>query len=100
MCLWGDSVHYTQCLITPPLQQEPFVLIYVSITTLATITCFNTTASPFTKKHFYREYLPPLIGARLMKQAGLKLLKNGFYYGYDASVDATIFNEFTTAALR
>nr|CAB3265329.1 peroxidase mlt-7-like [Phallusia mammillata] len=48
----------------------------------------------------YNEYLPPLVGRKMMKKFDLDLVKHGFYYGYDASVDATIANEFTTAAFR
>jgi len=35
-----------------------------------------------------------------MKQADLEVLNNGYFYGYDASVDASIYNEFATVALR
>ncbi|XP_076808410.1 peroxidase mlt-7-like [Clavelina lepadiformis] len=48
----------------------------------------------------YREFLPLLLGPKLMKEFDLGVLINGFYYGYDATYDATISNAFTTAAFR
>ena len=48
----------------------------------------------------YREYLPHLLGPKVMKRYGLELTRKGYYFGYDATADATISNEFTTAALR
>ena len=48
----------------------------------------------------YNEYLPKLLGPTVMKRYGLFPTTQGYYFGYDASFDASISNEFTTAALR
>ena len=48
----------------------------------------------------YNEYLPALLGPKFVKRYGLAMAKSGYFYGYDASVDASVTNEFTTAAFR
>jgi len=48
----------------------------------------------------YNEYLPILLGPELMKQFKLMLLKDGYSSLYSDSMDATLLNEFATAAFR
>ena len=48
----------------------------------------------------YKEYLPLLLGPKMMERYDLNLVPQGYFYGYDASIDSTITNEFTTAAFR
>ena len=48
----------------------------------------------------YNEFLPILLGPDVMKQAGLTLLKSGYYEGYDPELEATVSNEFATAGFR
>lgn len=48
----------------------------------------------------YNEFLPVVLGNRVMKRFDLTLQKEGFKDGYDPNLDATIFNEFATAAYR
>ena len=48
----------------------------------------------------YKEYLPLLVGPKFARHYGLEILPHGFYYGYDSLIDASISNEFTTAAFR
>jgi len=48
----------------------------------------------------YNEYLPSLVGPLYMKRYGINLARSGYFYGYDASIDASVTNEFTTAAFR
>lgn len=48
----------------------------------------------------YNEYLPLVLGTRVMKRFNLLLNKEGYKDSYDANLDATIFNEFATAAFR
>lgn len=48
----------------------------------------------------YREYLPLLVGSKHMESFGLTLTDKGFWDGYDTRYDASITNEFTTAAFR
>ena len=48
----------------------------------------------------YNEYLPALLGPDVMKRYDLYPTSVGYYFGYDGTYDATISNEFTTAALR
>lgn len=48
----------------------------------------------------YQEYLPALLGPKFMKRYGLWPTSYGYYFGYDGHADASISNEFTTAALR
>ena len=48
----------------------------------------------------YNEYLPVLLGKELMDAAGLTLLQDGYYDGYDQTVDASIANVFASAAYR
>ncbi|GAB6023030.1 hypothetical protein CHUAL_007124 [Chamberlinius hualienensis] len=48
----------------------------------------------------YNEFLPLVLGNRMMKRFDLELQKDGFFNKYDATLDPTIFNEFATAAYR
>lgn len=48
----------------------------------------------------YNEYLPALLGPVFVKRYGLAMARSGYFYGYDATVDASVTNEFTTAAFR
>lgn len=48
----------------------------------------------------FNEFLPLVVGPTNMKKFGLGLQQNGYYDGYDASVDARIPNEFSAAAFR
>ena len=48
----------------------------------------------------YNEYLPAMLGQTFTKRYNLDLASSGYFYGYDASVDASVANEFTTAAFR
>jgi peroxidase len=48
----------------------------------------------------YNEYLPLLLGPLYMKRYELNVVENGYYYGYDATIDASVSNSFTTAAFR
>jgi peroxidase len=48
----------------------------------------------------YKEYLPALLGDDMMNRYDLNLVPAGYFYGYDASIDASVSNEFTTAAFR
>ena len=48
----------------------------------------------------YKEYLPLLLGPTFMKRYDLDLVPHGYFYGYDASIDLSVSNEFTTAAFR
>jgi peroxidase len=48
----------------------------------------------------YNEYLPAMLGQTYTKRYNLDLASSGYFYGYDASVDASVANEFTTAAFR
>jgi len=48
----------------------------------------------------YKEYLPLLLGNQMMERYDLDLVPAGYFYGYDASIDSTVSNEFTTAAFR
>ena len=48
----------------------------------------------------YKEYLPPLLGPKYMDRYDLNIVSDGYFYGYDATVDASVSNAFTTAAFR
>lgn len=48
----------------------------------------------------YKEYLPILLGPKFVDRYDLGITPDGYYYGYDATIDATISNVFTTAAFR
>ncbi|CAG7716875.1 unnamed protein product, partial [Allacma fusca] len=48
----------------------------------------------------YKEFLPLLLGSKMVKAAGLDLLEKGFYNNYDPQVDATISDAFAGAAFR
>jgi len=48
----------------------------------------------------YNEYLPAIFAPSSMKEFGLNLKDDGFFSGYDDSVDASISNVFATAAYR
>jgi peroxidase len=48
----------------------------------------------------YKEYLPLLLGPKYMDRYDLNLVPAGYFYGYDASIDSSVSNEFTTAAFR
>ncbi|CDW55319.1 An peroxidase domain containing protein, partial [Trichuris trichiura] len=48
----------------------------------------------------FKEWLPKVLGNKLMDKYGLQLKSNGYYDGYDQLCDATIANEFATAAFR
>ncbi|OWA53005.1 putative Peroxidasin-like protein [Hypsibius exemplaris] len=48
----------------------------------------------------WQEYLPVLLGKTEGQKRGLKPLQSGRFQGYDVSVDASLTNEFSTAAFR
>ncbi|XP_078600459.1 peroxidasin homolog [Branchiostoma floridae x Branchiostoma japonicum] len=48
----------------------------------------------------YAEDLPIVLGLNAMNEYGLVLRRNGYYNGYDETVDPTISNVFATAAYR
>jgi len=48
----------------------------------------------------YNEYVPLLIGHKLMKEYDLYTLENGYSYGYDSQMYPQILTEFSTAAFR
>ncbi|XP_029672350.1 uncharacterized protein LOC115240990 [Formica exsecta] len=48
----------------------------------------------------YREFLPIVLGPRVMKIFDLEVLKKGYYEGYDPTINPTIANSFSTAAYR
>ncbi|GAB6022708.1 hypothetical protein CHUAL_006804 [Chamberlinius hualienensis] len=48
----------------------------------------------------YNEYLPLVLGNRVMKSFNLNLEKSDFFERYDLNVDPTLLNEFATAAFR
>ena len=48
----------------------------------------------------YKEFLPILLGAKLMKEFDLNPLKEGYLNKYDSNIYPQIFNEFATSAYR
>lgn len=48
----------------------------------------------------YREFLPIVLGEKLMTQYGLNLMESGFYSGYDSKVNAEPRVAFQAAAFR
>ncbi|XP_013392746.1 thyroid peroxidase [Lingula anatina] len=48
----------------------------------------------------YQDFLPAIVGPKLMQLYQLNILKDGFFKGYDDSVDASISNVFTTSVFR
>ncbi|VDK27340.1 unnamed protein product [Gongylonema pulchrum] len=48
----------------------------------------------------YNEYLPLLLGRRVMRKYDLNTRKTGYYHGYDPQCDASISHPFATAAFR
>ncbi|XP_067144092.1 uncharacterized protein [Centruroides vittatus] len=48
----------------------------------------------------YNEFLPRLLGRKAVKKYDLELINDGYYDGYDPECDATIHNEFSSAAFR
>ncbi|XP_070163431.1 uncharacterized protein [Polyergus mexicanus] len=48
----------------------------------------------------YREFLPIVLGPRVMKIFDLEVFKKGYYEGYDPTINPTIANSFSTAAYR
>lgn len=48
----------------------------------------------------YNEFLPLLLGDKLVDSLGLRPLKKGYYQGYDDNLDATVANSFASAAFR
>ncbi|CAH1796651.1 unnamed protein product [Owenia fusiformis] len=48
----------------------------------------------------YKEYIPLILGPTEIVKYGVKLLESGFYTGYDSSINAQMFNSFSTAAFR
>ncbi|KRX61985.1 Peroxidasin -like protein [Trichinella sp. T9] len=48
----------------------------------------------------FKEWLPKVLGHQLMEKYELYLMKSGYFKGYDKYCDATISNEFASAAFR
>nr|CAH0110491.1 unnamed protein product [Daphnia galeata] len=48
----------------------------------------------------YNEYLPVLLGRRIMEAYGLLPRTSGFFNGYNDTINGNVFNEFSTAAYR
>ncbi|KAI9553143.1 hypothetical protein GHT06_021036 [Daphnia sinensis] len=48
----------------------------------------------------YNEYLPVLLGSKVMVDSGLVLPTTGYGTGYDSNVDPSISNDFAAAAFR
>uniref|UniRef100_T1JD39 Chorion peroxidase n=1 Tax=Strigamia maritima TaxID=126957 RepID=T1JD39_STRMM len=48
----------------------------------------------------FNEFLPMLLGKHVMERYGLILLKEGYYDGYDAKINPTLFSSFLTSAFR
>lgn len=48
----------------------------------------------------FNEFLPKILGMEVMEKNGLLLERHGYYKGYDPYCDATVSNEFATAAFR
>jgi peroxidase len=52
-------------------------------------------------QHFtYNEFLPPILGHKIMTRFGLLPLRRGYFSGYDPNVNPAIFSAFSTAAFR
>lgn len=48
----------------------------------------------------YNEYLPETIGSEIMEENNINVEPTGFKDTYNSSIDATVFNAFSTAAFR
>merc|ERR1712226_463091 len=48
----------------------------------------------------YNEFLPTVLGKEIMQQYDLILVKQGYYNGYDPSINPSVSNVFATAAFR
>ncbi|XP_021946283.1 peroxidasin homolog [Folsomia candida] len=48
----------------------------------------------------YREFLPFVLGPDVLRVFGMRLLKSGYYEGYNNTTDATVPNVFGAAAFR
>ncbi|KAK2184613.1 hypothetical protein NP493_258g05028 [Ridgeia piscesae] len=48
----------------------------------------------------YNEWLPIILGERIMRDNQLTLVQQGFWNGYNAEVPVDVFNSFATAAFR
>jgi len=56
--------------------------------------------SSVTQHITYAELLPRILGWDAIHKYKLELVSEGYYGGYDSECDASIFNEFATAAFR
>ncbi|ODN04056.1 Peroxidasin [Orchesella cincta] len=56
--------------------------------------------SAVTQHITYGEFLPRILGWDSVHKYGLELVPEDYFHGYDPKCDATIFNEFATAAFR
>uniref|UniRef100_A0ABK9NGL7 Uncharacterized protein n=1 Tax=Glossina morsitans morsitans TaxID=37546 RepID=A0ABK9NGL7_GLOMM len=48
----------------------------------------------------YNEFLPAILGRKILKLFDLELLQSGYYQGYDPDINPTVANEFSAAAFR